>query len=676
MSNHVQPLPPGDAGPEPCFAANGSLASAHATHVIPDAVSAGATSDGRTHGFPRRCCWSGNGQLACQWQWEHKTGFRDYKIDENEKIERHYRTGHTMVRLKSGKQGHVPMELFFEDMIQHDPVTGNTRCIRRLGPNGFMQRSRRWLSGIARSLETGRPRKVVFEQYQQHRKEIYRDLSCGYEEEDPLKRNGCCARIVRSQEFFIFSMTIVLLYVIWIAVDVEVNSAGNFNDLPTSFQVVEHTFCTTFLLELLVRFGAFRRMRDCLWDLWFVFDAVLVATQATEIWLIPLLSEGRRVPATGFLRVARMLRLLRLGRIMRVLRLFPEVLTLIKGISRAARSVCYTLLMLLVLLFVFATIFKSEAHEAEGLQQLFPSIFDAVCMLLLKGVLMDGATVTFYAILEDSWILAILFVVFIFLSAFVVLNMLIGILCDVVCQVSQIEKDDSAVNYLKSTLMDLLECYDKNDDKQLGKEEFELIMGNPEMHSILEHFDVDVSGLMSMKDVLFERMELDSDYKPFSGDPRSSTFLTTRGVSLGFTEFIKAILRLRGANAATVMDMVDLREYVGRRLDRMDQRLDNEVDPQEAPQINQFQATLVADAAHVLEAETDAAQPSNPRHVGTEEVAQLRREVREVRLLVEKLVQAQSASLAMASQHRPPIPPATGREDAEATAGATSSELR
>jgi voltage-gated sodium channel len=449
-------------------------------------------------------------------------------------------------------------------------------------------RSRRWLAAVARSLETGRPRRVFFEQYQQHRKQIYKDLECGFKEYDPLKENGCCATVVKSQEFVVLSTTTVLLYVIWIAVDVEVNSVGSFADLPTSFQVVEHTFCTIFLLELLVRFGAFKRMRDCVWDLSFDFDAVLVATQATEIWLLPVLLGGTHV---GFQRIARILRLARLGRIMRLLRFFPEVMTLIRGISRAMRSVFYTLILLLVLLFVFAIIFKSEAHEAASLQQLFPSIMDAVWTLLLKGVLMDGAAVTFYEILEDSWMLALLFMAFIFLSSFVVLNLLIGILCDVVCQVSQIEKDDSAVIYLKSTLMDLLDCYDKNGDEKLGKEEFELLMGNPEMHQILEPFDVDASGLMSMKDILFERVEPDTDFKPFPGDTRFTNQLSKRSVPLTFTEFIKAILRLRGANAATVMDMMDLREFSGRRLDG-----------------------------------------------SSEEVAQLRNDVQELRLLLEKLV--------------------------------------
>ena len=58
--------------------------------------------------------------------------------------------------------------------------------------------------------------------------------------------------------------------------------------------------------------------------------------------------------------------MLRLGRIARLLRAVPEVVTLLKGIAAAIRSVFFTLLLLLVLLFVFGVIFKTQAKEAGG----------------------------------------------------------------------------------------------------------------------------------------------------------------------------------------------------------------------------------------------------------------------------------------------------------------------
>eukprot|EP00929_Paragymnodinium_shiwhaense_P095817 TRINITY_DN5711_c0_g1_i1.p1 TRINITY_DN5711_c0_g1~~TRINITY_DN5711_c0_g1_i1.p1 ORF type:complete len:147 (-),score=14.32 TRINITY_DN5711_c0_g1_i1:92-532(-) len=49
------------------------------------------------------------------WQWEHRTGWRDYQADESARIESAYNRGEPYIRLKSGKSGVIPMELFFSE---------------------------------------------------------------------------------------------------------------------------------------------------------------------------------------------------------------------------------------------------------------------------------------------------------------------------------------------------------------------------------------------------------------------------------------------------------------------------------------------------------------------------------------------------------------------------------
>merc|ERR1740138_409148 len=152
-------------------------------------------------------------------------------------------------------------------------------------------------------------------------------------------------------------------------------------------------------------------------------------------------------------------------------------------------------------------------------------------------------------------ILAGLFLVFIFLSSYTILNMLIGILCEVVVQVSRDEREEATLARLKSTWVSLLECYDKDDDHHIGREEFELLMDNPETGQILRRFDVDAYGLRAMKDVLF--------------DPP--------GKKLTFADLLEAILRLRGGISATVTDVVDVREYVKLRMDLLEQKLSGDL---------------------------------------------------------------------------------------------------
>jgi len=207
------------------------------------------------------------------------------------------------------------------------------------------------------------------------------------------------------------------------------------------------------------------------------------------------------------------------------------------------RPVFYVLLMLVVLLFVFAITFKTQASGDPDLADLFPSIMDTMSMLLLRGTFLDSPSLTFYRIQDRSTPLALVFLIFIFLSSFTVLNMLIGILCDVVFEVTRAEKDDAALEIMKRTMFNLLECYDKNTDHRLGISEFDLLMANPETGQILRRFDVDVGGLRSLRDVLFEQ-----------GSGQQEKTIT-------FADFLEVILRLRGGNSATVTDVMDLREY-------------------------------------------------------------------------------------------------------------------
>eukprot|EP00913_Durusdinium_trenchii_P024472 g22974.t1 len=138
----------------------------------------------------------------------------------------------------------------------------------------------------------------------------------------------------------------------------------------------------------------------------------------------------------------------------------------------------------------------------------------------------------------------------------------------------------AAVAYLKNTLLEILECHDKDNDRQIHRDEFELLMRNPEMHFVLTRFGVNVADLLNLKDVLFEdNTEQEEDEEEDEDDTNSHGLNTARRKlrKLSFQEFLEVVLRLRGGNSATVTDIVDLREYarhrVRQRFDRMDLRV-------------------------------------------------------------------------------------------------------
>jgi len=164
----------------------------------------------------------------------------------------------------------------------------------------------------------------------------------------------------------------------------------------------------------------------------------------------------------------------------------------------------------------------------------------------------------------------------------------------VVFEVTRNEKEDSSLLLLKTTLLALLEVYDKDNDRSIGIEEFDLLMANPETGQILRRFDVDASGLLALRDAIFEYIECpDTPTSPRSDrslggrsslvEGSSQQSLTTsfsrpsvcerERKKLSFGEFIEVILRLRGGKSATVTDIMDLREYTKLRIDNVEFRL-------------------------------------------------------------------------------------------------------
>lgn len=522
------------------------------------------------------------------WQWEHRTGFRNYDAFSIERIEKAYQNGVTHVRLKSGKRGSTPMEVFLIDMVQLDPVTGNHRSIRRIGPDPWWQKISRFINGYLKAWETGKPRRVRFSEFSKQSKKaiVWEGGKPQRATSKQLLRTRTAANIVNSNWFFGLTMWAVVANTVYIGIEADRNSSDTVTFSQFSwFLLFDNLFCTFFTVELMVRFGGFQNKWNSFQDRWFVFDSALVLLMIGETWLMPFVlvtttnsadgAGGPNMREYSVLRIARLLRLSRLGRIVRLLRIFPEIMTLLKGIAYAMRSVFFTLLLLLILLFLFGIVFKTQAKET-GLEETFTSVSRSMWVLLIRGTFLDSPSNILEDMLDTSPALAAVFLLFIFMSSFTVMNMLIGILVDVVHQVSQQEKEQASITFLKNSLFELLECFDKDDDRRIHQDEFELLMRNPELNLILKNFGVNCLDLMLLKDILFEEkevIELCSPRTPTSEDGTKSIATSATNDNrrkLTFDEFVEVVVRLRGGNSATVLDVVELRELICLRFERLE----------------------------------------------------------------------------------------------------------
>jgi len=325
-----------------------------------------------------------------------------------------------------------------------------------------------------------------------------------------------------------------------------------------------------------VRFAAFESKRNSLRDVWFIFDSVLVAMMVFETWLLSIIlliaGGGGGSLQTGPLRL---LRLLRLSRLVRLLRSLPELLTLVNGMRAASRAVTSALMLIIGLNYVFAIIinmFLSDVTESENIVAKFSTLGLSMWSLALHGTFADGIS----DIMEDiraletlgydwvlGWSMISVFFLYVLLTNITVMNMLIGIVCEVVAEVKQRDEKLSAVDYLKRNLRELLIELDKDGNGQISKEELQNARLMPMAKDVLRELDVDLEDLLVLTEPLFEQ-DVDEG----------------REQEVTREELLNVILDMRGDRDVRMEDIVrmrcDMRRYLSRQFQHLSDLYDGE----------------------------------------------------------------------------------------------------
>lgn len=395
-----------------------------------------------------------------------------------------------------------------------------------------------------------------------------------YNVEDFYWEQGYWQAIAKNEIFGHITLGVISLNAVWIGIDSDHNDAATVADADIQFQIGEQFFCFFFSFEWLARFMAFQKKRNCLKDGWFKFDSALVFLMVGETWVIPLALGGGGAGGMGDVSILRLLRLLRLTRMARLMRSVPELVTLLKGMAAAARSVFSTLVLLIIFTYVFAIIFKQQGGDNDKLAHYFRTIPEAMWNLLLAGTLLDNITDVLNLLRVEAPVLAGAFCFWVLLSSFTILNMLIGVLCEVVSAVADAEKESTVVNYVKDTLLDVLKLFDADGNEKLCETEFEDFVTNEKAKEPLDRLEVDVDNLKSLMDVIFDKAGEEPEQSP-SNELLESThsspstkrlsnqpMLNKKKRELDFSEVLETILELRSSNPAMVKDTVELRKHL------------------------------------------------------------------------------------------------------------------
>eukprot|EP00929_Paragymnodinium_shiwhaense_P095734 TRINITY_DN57005_c0_g1_i1.p1 TRINITY_DN57005_c0_g1~~TRINITY_DN57005_c0_g1_i1.p1 ORF type:complete len:718 (-),score=88.40 TRINITY_DN57005_c0_g1_i1:9-2162(-) len=377
------------------------------------------------------------------------------------------------------------------------------------------------------------------------------------------KEHGLAQQIAKSNLFESLTLFVISVNALWIAIDADYNTAAVLVKAQGLFQGMENLFCIFFTVEISIRYAAFKRSVDAFTNAWFVFDFTLVLFLVFDTWIMSLIylvlfsSSGQNafVGDTTLFRLLRLLRLSRTLRMVKLMRAMPELLILIKGMMAASRSVFFTLCLLVLIIYIFAIAFRLLTDGLPLGDAYFSSVPTAMGSLLLLGTIPDMEQIVRDCSTADIFMGALI-LLFILVASLTVMNMLIGVLCEVVSVVASVERDQMDADFVKSSLLAVLQKSDIDADgnKMLDKQEFQALCLHPDACRVMNEVGVDVISLVDFVDFIYEETATDNE--------------------MSFADLFKLILQLRGSNNATVRDVVELRRFVFQSFKIIQDKLD------------------------------------------------------------------------------------------------------
>eukprot|EP00418_Pyrodinium_bahamense_P092193 CAMPEP_0179041654 /NCGR_PEP_ID=MMETSP0796-20121207/16267_1 /TAXON_ID=73915 /ORGANISM="Pyrodinium bahamense, Strain pbaha01" /LENGTH=660 /DNA_ID=CAMNT_0020738023 /DNA_START=47 /DNA_END=2030 /DNA_ORIENTATION=+ len=368
------------------------------------------------------------------------------------------------------------------------------------------------------------------------------------------KNHGFAQMVARSQKFEYTTLSVIAFNALWISIDTDNNGAAILLDAHPVFQIAEHFFCAYFTFEWTIRFVAFQRKRNGLRDPWFVFDSFMVFMMVSETWVMT--SDAGRRWWRGCWPGERL-----------SLAAAPLAAPLKDGADGEAaafharapdpdqRDDVRNEVALFHdgapphLIYVFAIAFRQLTDGSPVGVLYFRGMVTAMHTLLIDGTFLDSAGSVVKELEKESIAYVVMFYVFVLLSALTVMNMLIGVLCEVVTAVASAEREQITVGVVKDGFMDIIAQggLDTDGNGMISKAEFEAILDNPSATRLLARVEVDVMALVDLADFIFTNDD------PADQDGERQ---------LSFGEFMDIVLSLRGCNQAMVKDIVDLRKYI------------------------------------------------------------------------------------------------------------------
>ena len=240
-------------------------------------------------------------------------------------------------------------------------------------------------------------------------------------------------RLVDDKRFEVFIVVLIVINSATLALETSEAAMARFGPVLIA---IDRTILAIFVVEILLRMAAGFR---AFWrEPWRVFDFVVVAIAL--------------MPATGPLSILRTLRILR---VLRLISVVPSMQRVVAGLLRAVPGMSSILFLIGILFFVFSVI--STKLFSETFPEWFGSIGASAYTLFQVMTLESWSMGIVRPVMEVHPWAWILFVPFIIMTAFTVLNLFIGVIVDAMQTEHEAEARDQRGQMMSDTEQMLVE---------------------------------------------------------------------------------------------------------------------------------------------------------------------------------------------------------------------------
>jgi len=356
-------------------------------------------------------------------------------------------------------------------------------------------------------------------------------------------------------ELCIAAFTLLSAFVVGFQVEEAAHHATDLEYQPNlTLTLINHALTCCFTCELFLRIYAFGK--EFIWSedwRWNLLDFVIVSASFVELMLDLVAWIDNDVPNGDFyvIKAMRVVRILRLVRVFRVVRFFRSLRVLISSILHTLRSVIWALTLLTLIMYTFAILFtycytdfvtnnSDNSPDAETLRRYFGSV--PLSMLHLFAAISDGISWINMSspLLEAGWFWLALFLAYIALATFAVLNVVTGVFCQNAIESASLDQEMVIEAQLKSKKMytdqvrTLFQIMDEGQQGELSAHAFEEHINEPQVAAYFRALDMDLNHAWKLFTLL---------------DPDSSG-------TIDLEEFVEGCLKLRGPATRLDMEMV------------------------------------------------------------------------------------------------------------------------